>query len=106
MEEKFKRLDEMSEDEKYALAYERAKGKRNFYIHSIVFFIVNIMLWGDYLFLSVTGIGKTVWFITFGWAIGLACHGMQTLAPLNQNSIQKEYEKLNRKSQQNDVDDE
>jgi hypothetical protein len=59
----------------YEAARKRAEAKIGFYIHTIVYVLVNAML----ITLDLTGSPGKVWFYwpLFGWGIGLALHALK-----------------------------
>lgn len=69
----------MTEDKLRKLARKRAKAKIGFYIHLVVYVVVNAFLFLLWYFMTpdITGIP---WFIypLVGWGIGLVAHGLYT----------------------------
>jgi hypothetical protein len=63
-----------NEDEQYERARKRVQQLRGFYIHLLVYLIVNIGLFGLNMF---TG-RQYLWFVwpALGWGIGLLSHGL------------------------------
>ncbi len=63
----------MDEEQRYARAKARVDEIKGFYIHLIVYLIVNLGLFTMNLF---TGGGWWFYWGTLGWGIGLAVHGL------------------------------
>jgi len=89
----------MSEEEIYRKARERVEEKKGFYIHLIVYILVNIML---IIIWAVTGAGFP-WFIfpLGGWGIGVLFHFLGIFVFSRQTGwerrqIEKEVERLKR----------
>jgi hypothetical protein len=68
----------MTEEELRKIARKRAKAKTGFYIHLIVYIIVNILLVSIWYFTSDSS--ELPWFIfpLIGWGIALVIHGLVT----------------------------
>jgi hypothetical protein len=89
--------DLMTEDKLRKLARERAKAKLGFYVHLIVYIVVNaflILLW--YL---TPDTAEIPWFVypLVGWGIGLVAHGVYTFyggTGLEDSMTERELEKL------------
>ena len=66
----------MSEEELRQIARQRAKAKTGFYIHLIVYIIVNILLVSIWYFTS--GTSEFPWFVfpLVGWGIALVIHAV------------------------------
>ena len=66
----------MTEEELRKIARKRAKAKTGFYIHLIVYIIVNILLVSIWYFTSDSS--GLPWFVfpLVGWGIGLLIHGV------------------------------
>ena len=64
----------MSEDERYQRAYRRVQAIRGFYIHLVVYILVNIGLF----VLNLLVAPGSLWFYwpLLGWGIGLLAHGV------------------------------
>ena len=78
----------MTEEELRQLARKRAKAKTGFYIHLIVYIIVNILLvsiW--YITLDSS---EFPWFVfpLIGWGIALVIHGIVTFVTSSGNSLE------------------
>ena len=89
----------MSEEEIYRKAREKVEEKKGFYVHFIVYILVNIML---IIIWAVTGAGFP-WFIfpLGGWGIGVLFHFLGVFVFSRQTSwerreIEKEVERLKR----------
>jgi len=89
----------MSEEEIYRKAREKVEEKKGFYVHFIVYIVVNILL---IIIWAVTGAGFP-WFIfpLGGWAIGILFHFLWVFVFSRQTSwerreIEKEVERLKR----------
>lgn len=88
-----------SDEELRTKARKTVEAKMGFYVHLIVYIVVNTLLVGIWWF---TGEGFP-WFIfpLFGWGIALVIHFISTFKGLTYSDkmIEKEYEKL--KKQEN-----
>ena len=88
-----------SDEELRTKARKSVEAKVGFYVHLIVYIVVNILLVGIWWF---TG-GGFPWFIfpLFGWGIAIVIHFIGTFKGLKYSDkmIEKEYEKL--KKQEN-----
>lgn len=81
------------------LARRRAGAKLGWYVHALVFVLVNAALLG----LSHHGFGSRPWsaYPLLGWGLGLALHGVSVFAlgagsGLRERLVQKERERLQR----------
>jgi len=81
------------------LARRRAGAKLGWYLHALVFILVNLGLFA----LSRHGFGSRPWsvFPLLGWGLGLALHGISvfvlgTGSSLRERMVQKERERLQR----------
>lgn len=95
MNEEFQAKGNLSDEQLYRLAYKRVKEKREFYTHLAVYILVNIGLWvssGAFLTGFIMGYYPT--WVTIGWGIGVACHGISVFFSMNSKAVDKEYEKL------------
>ena len=86
----------MSEEQIYEQAKKRVEEKKGFFIHLIVYIVVNIML--VLLWAFVAG-GGFPWFIIVlgGWSIGLFSHFLVVFvfgAKSDRAAIEKEAEKI------------
>lgn len=67
-------------DEKYVKAKKRVENLKGFYIHLIVYILVNTML----IFINVLNYEQAErwWFLypLMGWGIGIVCHGLSVAA--------------------------
>lgn len=85
----------LSDDQLYKLAYKRVKEKREFYTHLVVYILVNLGLWiSSGAFIRGFFISYYPTWVTIGWGIGVACHGISVFFSMNSRAIDKEYEKL------------
>ncbi|TET41886.1 MAG: 2TM domain-containing protein [Dehalococcoidia bacterium] len=89
----------MSEEEIYRKAREKVEEKKGFYVHFIVYILVNILL---IIIWAATGAGFP-WFIfpLGGWGIGVLFHFLGVFVFSRQTSwerreIEKEVERLKR----------
>ena len=79
-------------------ARKRVRRKVGFYIHALVFVIVNL---GLYAINTAAGGPRWSHFPLWGWGLGLAIHGIVTLIALQgdglqQSMVQREIEHLRR----------
>jgi hypothetical protein len=67
----------MEKNEKYLRAKRKVRALKGFYIHLIVFILVNIGLF----FIDLIFSHDSMWFYypLFGWGIGLIAHGISVL---------------------------
>ena len=93
----------MTEEELRKMARKRAKAKTGFYIHLIVYIIVNILLVSIWYFTSDSS--GLPWFVfpLVGWGIALVIHGVvafhgSSLEDMEDRMTERELAKL--KSQQ------
>lgn len=86
------------------LAQRRAKAKMGWYIHAMVFLVVNTVIFSvlHYSF------GSQSWSVyqLLGWGLGLALHGilvfaLRTGSDLRERLVQKERERLQRERSEN-----
>ena len=68
----------METNEKYARAKKRVENLKAFYIHLMVYVLVNIMLFA----INMISDPSDLWFFypLCGWGIGVTVHGISTLA--------------------------
>jgi len=96
---------EMSDEEIRSLAIQRVGRKKEFFIHLMVYCVVNVFLWFIWLLTSggiSAGFGWGMhfpWpvFSTVGWGIGLVFHGLGVFAfrgSWEQKEIDREIEQL------------
>ena len=95
----------MTEEELRKIARKRAKAKTGFYIHLIVYIIVNIMLISIWYFTSDSN--GLPWFVfpLVGWGIALVIHGVvafrgSSLENMEDRMTERELAKL--KAQQSE----
>ena len=79
-----------------ARARRRVARKMGFYIHALVFVLVNL---GLYAINATTGEPRWAHFPLFGWGLGLAIHGLVTLIGLQgeglrRSMVQREMERI------------
>ena len=84
-----------------ARARRRVNRKIGFYLHALVFVLVNL---GLYAINSATGGAHWARFPLWGWGLGLAIHGLVTLVALQGDGVHKgmmerEIERLRRKEE-------
>lgn len=93
---------QMSEEEIRSLAKSRVEKKKGFFIHLLIYLVINAML---FVIWAVTG-SQFPWFVfpLAGWGIGLLFHGLdvfvfpQAGSDWEQKEIRKEMDRL-RKNQ-------
>ena len=85
------------------LARKRAGAKLGWYLHTLVYVLVNLVLFA----MSRHGWGQRPWsvFPLLGWGLGLALHGVSvfllgTGSGLRERMVQRERERLLRERQQ------
>lgn len=79
---------EMSDEEIRSLAIQRVGRKKGFFIHLMVYCVVNLFLWSIWALTSGGTSAGSVWgmhfpwpiFPTLGWGIGLVFHGLGVFA--------------------------
>ena len=69
-----------------ARAERRVRRKMGFALHAFIFVVVNLVL---YALNSMTGEPRWAHFPLFGWALGLAIHGIVTLASLQGEGVRR-----------------
>lgn len=81
------------------LARRRAGAKLGWYLHALVFVLVNLAIFA----LSRHGVGSRPWSVVplLGWGLGLALHGLSVFllgagSELRERMVQKERERLQR----------
>ena len=91
----------LSPEQLERLARKRAGAKLGWYVHAMVYVLVNLVLWA----MSMHGFGSRPWsvFPLLGWGLGLALHGISvfmlgTGSDLRERLVQKERERLQRRS--------
>ena len=87
----------LSPEQLERLARKRAGAKLGWYVHAMVYVLVNLVLWA----MSMHGFGSRPWsvFPLLGWGLGLALHGISvfmlgTGSDLRERLVQKERERL------------
>ena len=90
----------LSPEQLERLARKRAGAKLGWYVHAMVYVLVNLVLWA----MSMHGFGSRPWsvFPLVGWGLGLALHGISvfmlgTGSDLRERLVQKERERLQRR---------
>lgn len=68
----------MNEEEKYRNAVKRVRELKSFYIHLVVYVLVNVGL----ICINLIFSSEYVWFIypLLGWGIGLVAHGLSVFS--------------------------
>ncbi|MGE8321270.1 MAG: 2TM domain-containing protein [Comamonas sp.] len=89
----------ISDDDIDRLARKRAGAKLGWYVHALVYVLVNLALFA----MSRHGWGERPWSVwpLLGWGLGLALHGVSvfvlgTGSGLRERMVQREREKLQR----------
>ena len=89
----------MSPEEIERLAHKRTRAKLAWYIHALVYVVVNLFIFA----ISRYGFGSRPWsvFPLLGWGLGLALHGISVFflgagAGLRDRLVQQERERLQR----------
>ena len=89
----------MSVEEIDRIARRRAGAKLGWYVHAMVYLLVNLFLFS----LSEYGFGTRAWSVKplLGWGLGLALHGISVWflgagGQLRERMVQKERERLQR----------
>ena len=92
-------MSQLSSDELERLAHKRAGAKLGWYVHAVVYVIVNLFIFA----ISSYGFGSRPWSVypLLGWGLGLALHGVAVFvlgsgSSLRERMEQKEREKLQR----------
>jgi steroid 5-alpha reductase family enzyme len=88
----------LATDDLETRARRRVHRKVGFYVHALVFVIVNL---GLYAINSATGAARWSQFPLWGWGLGLTIHGIVTFIALqgdglHQSMVQREMEHLRR----------
>lgn len=70
----------LQQDERYNLAYKRVKKIKRFYVHALVFFLVNAFIiissYNRSLFVNEVFLRWKTFSTAFFWGIGLLAHGL------------------------------
>ena len=89
----------MTPDEIDQMARRRAGAKLGWYVHAIVYVLVNLFIFGTAYF----GLRSRPWnpYATVGWGLGLALHAVSVFvigkgSGLRERMVQREREKLQR----------
>ena len=89
----------LSAEEIERLAHKRARAKLGWYMHAVVFVLVNLLVFS----ISRYGFGHRPWsiFPLLGWGLGLALHGVSVFvlgssSGLSERMVDKERERLQR----------
>ena len=92
----------LSSEEMERMAQKRAGAKLGWYIHAIVYVLVNLFIFA----ISRYGFGTRPWSIypLLGWGLGLALHGISVFVlgaggGLRERLVQRERERLQREQQ-------
>ena len=91
--------EKMTESQIYEMARKRVKDKKDFYVHLMVYVVVNallVMIWG--VTMQWSGYPWFIWPM-MGWGIGLIFHGLAVFffdreTNWERAEIEKEAEKL------------
>lgn len=92
----------MNEDNLRKLARKRARAKIGFYVHLVVYVVVNAFLVLLWYFMNPEIVAGIPWFIypLVGWGVGLVAHGVFTFYGGNgweDSMTERELEKLKTK---------
>jgi hypothetical protein len=92
-------MPQLSDQELDQLARRRAGAKMGWYIHAIVYVLVNTLIFA----LSRYAFGQRPWsvFPLLGWSVGLVLHGVSVFligagSPWRERLVQRERERLQR----------
>jgi hypothetical protein len=92
----------LSSDELERLAHKRAAAKLGWYIHAMVYVVVNLFIFA----ISVYAFGHRPWsvFPLLGWGVGLALHGVAVFllgdgSGLRNRVLERERERLQREQE-------
>ena len=92
----------LSTEEIERLARKRAGAKLGWYVHALVYLVVNVAMF----MASIYGLRQRPWtiFPAMGWGLGLALHGVAVFllgagSRLREGLVQKERERLQRQQQ-------
>jgi hypothetical protein len=92
-------MPQLSDQEIDQLARRRAGAKMGWYIHAIVYLLVNALIFS----LSRYAFGQRPWsvFPVLGWGVGLVLHGVSVFllgagSPWRERMVQRERERLQR----------
>ena len=89
----------INEEELRKKAKAKAKEKSGFYIHFLIYILVNMFLFIQWYW--ITGGEGFPWVLTttVGWGIGIVAHfiGVFVLDPYSEKLEEKEYQKLKKK---------
>ena len=90
----------MSDEDIERLAHKRARAKLGWYIHAMVYIVVNLFIFA----ISRYGFGSRPWSVIplLGWGVGLALHGISVFflgasSGLRERLVQHERERLRRR---------
>ena len=92
----------LSSEEIERLARKRAGAKLGWYVHALVYLVVNVAMF----MASIYGLRQRPWtiFPAMGWGLGLALHGVAVFllgagSSMREGLVQKERERLQRQQQ-------
>ena len=92
----------LSPDELERLAHKRAAAKLGWYIHAMVYVVVNLFIFA----LSAYAFGRRPWsvFPLLGWGLGLALHGVAVFmlgdgSSFRRRLLERERERLRREQE-------
>jgi hypothetical protein len=77
----------------WKIAKKRAEFKKHFFIY----LLINLLLWGIWIFTSLKrGDFSFPWpiFVSFGWGVGIAFNYISVYTNYNKSLTEKEYQKL------------
>ena len=77
----------MEEQQMHTLAVERAESKIRFYVHLVVFLLVNLLL----IIINLKTSPGSLWFLWpfAGWGIAIVIHGLKVLDVFNFSAAKK-----------------
>lgn len=95
-------MSHLSPDRMERLAHKRAAAKLGWYVHALVYAVVNLFLFA----LSAYGFGHRPWSAipALGWGVGLALHGASVFllgdgSSLRRRLVERERERLHRQQE-------
>lgn len=92
-------MSQLSSDELERLAHKRAGAKLGWYVHAVVYVIVNLFIFA----ISRYGFGSRPWSVypLLGWGLGLGLHGISAFmlgagGEFRERLVEKERDRLRR----------
>ncbi len=92
-------MSQLSRDELERLAHKRAAAKLVWYVHAVVYVIVNLFIFA----ISSYGFGSRPWSVypLLGWGLGLALHGISAFmlgagGEMRERLVDRERDRLRR----------